>query len=467
MANRRHLALFAATAAYVIAVALVDWLTPIVLDVWVLYLPVILVPIWMTASRPIIITALFCTALMCIDASCSSHPTTARIDVLCNLGMGLVALWLTAIAGVTIVRRSAEASQKSKALAVSEERLRLAMEGAGMGTWDRDLQSDMSIWSDTHFRMLGYAPTASGHATVQMWRALLHPDDAQRVLETQEEARKNRAVFCTEYRIFRADNGRIAWLSMVGRCVYNTAGEAVRFLGVSFDISQRKQLEREVLDIASQQQRQIGHELHDSVGQELTGLGLMANSLVQTLPTTAPHRRVIDRLINGLDRVRLQVRNLSRGLVPVEVETKGLCAALDDLASRSQMQSGIEVQFTCSEKVELPNHEWATQLFHIAQEALSNALRHANARHIHITLGPESAGLRLQVEDDGIGMANRRLQEHDGMGLHIMRYRAEQIGAMLQIGPAQQGGTLVACTLPNSNHSQVNGNSHYYQGQYG
>jgi PAS domain S-box-containing protein len=442
-------------SVYVATVGLIDWLTPTVRDAWVLSLPVVLVPIWMNTRGHILLTAAVCSVFILFDAVFIAHPNNAHGFVLKNLGVGLATLWLTALGGNMIDRRTNELVHKSDSLAVSEERLRLAMEGAGMGTFDRDLQTGISVWSDTHFRMLGYAPTPDGKAPVQMWRSLLHPDDAERVLEAQEQARKDDTIFCTEYRILRADTGDLAWLSIVGRFLYNNAGEAVRFLGVSFDVSQRKKLEREVLDIATEQQRRIGHELHDSVGQELTGLGLMANSLTQSLAMGAPERKILNGLIAGLDRVRLQVRNLSRGLVPVEMENKGFWAALDDLAARTTVQSGIDVHFDCPENVEMPSHESATQIFHIAQEALSNALRHGHAHRIRMSLLPEANGLCLKVQDDGIGMPPRDIRDCDGMGLHIMRYRAEQIGATLQVDCADGSGTTVTCVLRSASTREV------------
>ena len=443
--------LLSVTMVYIAAVATADFFTPLVLDVWVLYLPVILVPVWFNAPRQVILTASICSLLMVCDASIL-RPHTPIAYVVGNLTMGLGALWLTTIVGLTIVKRAKEIERKNSSLVESEERLRLAMEGAGMGTWDRNLQTQKTIWSDTHFRMLGYQPSLGGEASVEMWQSLLHPDDMNRILEEQDQACHNHALFSSEYRVARADNGKIAWLAVFGRFLYDQHGNAVRFLGVSFDITNRKELEREVLEISDEQRRRISHELHDSVGQELTGMGLMANALAQSLPKTAIGQRVITRLINGLDRIRLQVRNLSRGLMPVDIETKGLSAALDDLVTNAKRQSGIEIQFECPEDVELPEHDTATQLFHIAQEALSNALRHGHPQHVTVGLRRGQQSLVLSIQDDGIGLCKRELESGDGMGHHIMQYRAQQIGGSFQIGQVVGGeGTIVTCTIPRRN----------------
>ncbi len=440
----------AVAVIYIAAVAVVDFLTPLVLDVWVLYLPVILVPVWFNARRQVVFTACACSFLMICDALIS-HPRTPLSFVIGNLAMGLSALWLTALAAVTIVKRNREIENKNVHLVESEERLRLAMGGSGMGTWDHNLRTQRATWSETQFRMLGYEPAVDGVASIDMWQALLHPDDAQRVLDEQEQACRDHAPFSSEYRIVRADNGITSFLAVVGRFAYDDVGEAIRFIGVSFDFTKRKELEREVLEISDEQQRRISHELHDNVGQELTGMGLMANALAQSLPKTAPEQRVVARLSSGLDRIRMQVRNLSRGLMPVQVETKGLWAALDDLVTTVKLQSGIDIRLECPEDIDPPEHDTATQLFHIAQEALSNALRHGQPRHISVHLQRGSTGLQLSIRDDGVGLRSRELEMSNGMGCHIMRYRAQQIGGSFHISQAAEGGTVVTCTLPQRN----------------
>jgi signal transduction histidine kinase len=137
-------------------------------------------------------------------------------------------------------------------------------------------------------------------------------------------------------------------------------------------------------------------------------------------------------------------------LILVHVEGRGLSAALDDLAARATEASGIAVTAECPDWVELPDNATATELFYIAQEAVSNALRHGRPRNIRLTLLTEPDGLGLRNEDDGIGLPGG-LEQSDGLGLRIMRHRAGLIGGVLQIGPSPGGGTVVTCTLPGSN----------------
>jgi PAS domain S-box-containing protein len=324
-----------------------------------------------------------------------------------------------------------------------------------MGTFDVNLQTGKVTWSATQLRLLGYEAMSDRETTIDLWRSCIHPADMARVLEAREQSLQRRSPYSIEYRIKRADNGGIAWLAVFGRFYYNESGETVRFLGVAFDINRRKELEREtlqreVLAMTARQQRQIGLELHDGVGQELTGLGLMAQSLSQRLPDAAVEKRIALRLVAGVDSLHQKVRELSHGLIPVHVESRGLSAALEDLASRTADSSGISVTVECPDGVELPDHAKSTELFHIAQEAICNAVRHGRPRNIRLTLLSEPNGLRLRIKDDGIGLRDG-LEEGDGLGLRIMQHRASVIGGDLQIGPSHGGGTVVTCTLPRNN----------------
>jgi PAS domain-containing protein len=196
------------------AVFIADLLTPLGGTVWVLYLPIILAPVWLNKPRYVLVASAACAVLVVVGFV-STHPDTPTWRGLRNRGMGLMALALTAYVGVILCNRSirlAEAlmnlkreveqhQQTERALAQSEERLRLAVEGAGMGTFDVNLQTNKVVWSETHFRMLGYEPVPSGDASREMWFCRVHPDDRGHVLESQEKARCEHSLHCVEYRV--------------------------------------------------------------------------------------------------------------------------------------------------------------------------------------------------------------------------------------------------------------------------
>jgi two-component system sensor kinase FixL len=452
MSNSRRVLLIWALVLYSVLVLALDIVTPLGIDVWVLNLPVILVPVLLRNARMVVYLGLACSATLALGWVGSPLANNPPWWDIVNRVMGLATLWLIAVMVIRIIEGSTRLDNALRALEHSEERLRLAMEGTGMGTYDANLQTGKVALSATYLRLFGYEAMWGVETTSDQWRSWIHPDDLARVLDAREQARQHRSTYSVDFRIKRADNGEVAWLVFFGRFYYNEAAEAVRSLGVAFDITRRKELEREALQrealaMTTREQRQIGQELHDGVGQELTGLGLMAQSLAQRLPEEAGEQRIALRLVAGLDSVHQQVRELSRGLIPVHVECRGLAAALDDLATRTTEASGISVTFECPDWVELPDHETATQLFRIAQEAVTNAVRHGRPRRVLVTLLSEPDGLRLRIRDDGIGIPGVP-DQCDGLGLRIMQYRAQQIGGVMHIGPSSGGGTVVSCTLP-------------------
>ncbi|MEG4970107.1 PAS domain-containing protein [Microcoleus sp. B6-A1] len=133
--------------------------------------------------------------------------------------------------------------QTEIALKQSEERLSVAIEGSGMATWDFDVRTHRVIWSATHFSILGCEQTPGGEASADVWEKCVHPDDLKQVMQAAKTARQTRSLYSPEYRIIRADNGEIRWLRAFGRYLYDAAGEAVRFIGVLFDATDRKKAE--------------------------------------------------------------------------------------------------------------------------------------------------------------------------------------------------------------------------------
>jgi signal transduction histidine kinase len=218
-------------------------------------------------------------------------------------------------------------------------------------------------------------------------------------------------------------------------------------VGTIEDITDRKELEEELSRISAFEQQRIGQELHDGVGSELVGLALMAKGLQKSLED----KGLLDadaarELVESMQSTQRSVRGLIRGVRPVEVDAGGLMVALDELAEGTQALTNIPCEFTSGHAVSMGDDHVAAQLFHIAQEAVRNAVKHAGATRIAIGLDSADGRVTMWVRDDGKGIGGER-REMSGMGLRIMRYRAGIIGAALDIRPAEDGGTLVACTV--------------------
>jgi PAS domain S-box-containing protein len=223
------------------------------------------------------------------------------------------------------------------------------------------------------------------------------------------------------------------------------------FTGIHRDLTERRQLERDVVETASLEQRRIGQDLHDSVAQELTALNMLARDLTDTVQADTPRAaQLVERLSQGLHRTQRNLRAVLRGLLPVAVDSEGLMTALEDLARRTQEEGKVGCVFNCPKAVSVADNLTATHLYLIAQEAVYNAVKHARARSIRITLVSDR-DLNLRIQDDGVGMPAERV-EGRGLGLRVMRNRAAIIRAQLTFEPAAPSGTVVACRLPRSHH---------------
>lgn len=227
-------------------------------------------------------------------------------------------------------------------------------------------------------------------------------------------------------------------------------GERVAFMGVVRDISDRRKLEQEILRISEQERRRIGQDLHDGLGQMLTGIGLITNNLARRLEArddpAATDVAEITELIREADQ---HARGLARGLVPVDLEASGLASALQRLVVNAERLFGIRCTFTEVGSVLLHDNTIATHLYRIAQEAVSNAVKHGRAKTVKVSLAGGSNQLRLRIQDDGVGFPEELDEETRGMGVRIMHYRARIIGANLEISGALDGGTTLTCTLRN------------------
>ena len=193
------------------------------------------------------------------------------------------------------------------------------------------------------------------------------------------------------------------------------------------DISERKLLEKTVLDISEREQRRIGQDLHDNLGQHLTGIAFMtkvqeSRLAERQIPEAADAAKIVD-LVNAAIR---KTKELARGLQPVVSDSRGLMSALQVFAAEIEDLYGVACRLQCESPVLVNDTAMATHLYHIAQEAVNNAIRHGHSGHIKIHLFADGQQGVLAIKDDGVGI-ERPTAPHSGMGLYIMNYRAGMI----------------------------------------
>ena len=214
------------------------------------------------------------------------------------------------------------------------------------------------------------------------------------------------------------------------------------------DVTEIVKLERENLQISEREQRRMAQDLHDGLGQVLVGAAYLAGILRQDLAAKAlPEARRLGRILEVINDAIAQTRNLAHGLHPVEPEPNGLMAALETLAARTRKLFQVGCHFNCRRPVLVEDNVMATHLFRIAQEAITNAIKHGKPGRIEISLTEIPGRISLAIWNDGSGMP-RRQQKKMGMGLRIMSYRAGMIGGTLAIQKEVAGGTTIVCTVP-------------------
>jgi PAS domain S-box-containing protein len=236
---------------------------------------------------------------------------------------------------------------------------------------------------------------------------------------------------------------QIAWSNTVlgGR---DSKVEFVITTGI--DVTESKRLEKTILDISGREQRRIGQDLHDGLGQHLTGIAFMSKVMEQKLRdeglAEAADAAKIVKLVNEAVQ---KTRELSRGLLPVFSDARGLMSALEQLACEVEDLFQVSCRFRCREPVLICDDAVATHLYYIAQEAVHNSIKHASPSNVLINLAPINDRFEMTIEDDGRGFVENPASA--GMGLRIMRYRARMINGTLEIEHLVSGGSMIKCSF--------------------
>ncbi|MGV3661462.1 MAG: sensor histidine kinase [Prosthecobacter sp.] len=217
-------------------------------------------------------------------------------------------------------------------------------------------------------------------------------------------------------------------------------------------LEERRQLEQDILSVSEHEQQRIGQDLHDGVCQHLAAIGCAARALAEDLQTREiPEAHDAVMIEESIQQAVMEARNLARGIFPVHVDRDGLSAALNDLARMTGKLTGAEIVVQEDAEVLLDSPEASMNLYRIAQEAVGNAVRHGKARRVVIRLGLKPEGIELSIQDDGGGMVTegkKAAGTGTGMGLRTMRYRAQALGASLEIKSQPGHGTTVLCKAP-------------------
>lgn len=217
--------------------------------------------------------------------------------------------------------------------------------------------------------------------------------------------------------------------------------------GSTTEVTERVDLERRMVSALEQHQQRIGRDLHDNVGQLLTGVRMLAQNLQERhLPAGSDGHQQVSRIVDYADEAARHVSDLQRGLMPVQMERAGLAQGLQELAGNTDVLPEVECLYDHDGEADVHAPEPKLQLYRIAQEAVNNALKHGDPSRITITLRTDGPRLCLQVQDDGTGFDVNE-GTRNSLGLHSMAYRARALGATLDIASTRGQGTTVRCTV--------------------
>ena len=243
-------------------------------------------------------------------------------------------------------------------------------------------------------------------------------------------------------------NGR--WYQSIDRAMLWIDGRLVR-ISIGFDITERKQLEQEIITISDKERSRIGHDLHDGIGQYFTGIGFLARIIKDKLKSEGlTETSIAEEILSLIEEAKTHTRVLAKGLSPVNMDKAGLFMAIQELCMDIEKIFGSQCTVVYDKKIEIENNDTAIHIYYIIREAVNNAIRHGNAKHLDIIVKEWDEGIQFEVKDDGEGFDPDTVLK--GLGLNFMKYRAALIGGNLTIKKNKKGGTTVSCLLPDVGH---------------
>lgn len=346
-------------------------------------------------------------------------------------------------------------------LRASENRFQLVTRATTDIVYDWDMVTNAIWWNENLNLIFGYVGRAEDLG-IDFWIGLLHPEDAPRINDSLFGAiSAGKQFWADEYRFRRCD-GSYANVLDRGYIMHGPDGKPARMIGAMMDITERKLNEQRLRDsreqlraltahmekVREEERTRIAREIHDELGQALTGLKMDLAWCGARLPHQSPLQEKSLSMVRAIDSTVEAVRRLSTELRPAILDNLGLIPAIEWLAQDFQKRSGVPCEFITPEDNLPLDDERATALFRIAQEALTNVARYAGAKSVQILLEHEDGQLLLRIRDNGRGITDEQSKGGHSFGLLGMRERAHLLGGTFDISGKEGHGTTLTVRIP-------------------
>ena len=337
-------------------------------------------------------------------------------------------------------------ARSESAVRDQEERLRAILETAVEGIITIDERGFIESFNSASEKIFGYRAAEVIGKNVKVLMATPHREQHDGYLENYKHTGHAKIIGIGRETFARKKDGTLFPIDLSVSEV--KLSDRRIFTGFIRDITERKRLEKENLEISEREQRRIGQDLHDGLCQHLAGIEMLSQVLAHKLePRSKETAARATEIAKAVREAISQTRLLARGLSPVTLESEGLMSALAELAVNTEKMFRVRCAFDCPEIIKFNDHAAATHLFRIAQEAVSNAIKHGKAKKISIQMRELADGISVRVNDDGVGFP-KKFSGGSGMGLRIMQSRIGMVGGMLRIEQNPAGGVSVFCHAP-------------------
>lgn len=341
-------------------------------------------------------------------------------------------------------QRLTELEGANEALVESQARFQHMAEAIQDVFWLTNPWRTSILYVNPAFERIWGRSCQSLYADPRSWLEGVHPEDRPRVRQLFFEPVPAQGSQHS-YRVVRPDSS-VRWVLDRSFPVREHAAGFRQVVGIVRDVTESRELEKEILAISEREQRRMGQDLHDDLCQQLAGIEFLSKALQQQLKGQPQAAKAGE--IATLIRAAIEyTRQFAKGLAPVELEAEGLMRGLRALAARAGELFKVNCEFECPSNVLVQDPITGTHLYRIAQEALTNSIKHGKATRIKIVLTALADLGELLISDNGNGFSNEAYVS-GGMGLRIMRYRADMIGGSLAIRVNRPAGASVVCTFP-------------------